>query len=107
MNRLFSDFFRDFWEDFSQGYQIFGQIFGHIFRHVCDHGFLVPKYNVQYYYDGEIQCTVLPGQGKQTIYSLLFEIQKIPKSILDTLCYYLNLPLNSLFIDQGVEGFLH
>ena len=39
-----------------------GQIFDQFFGQVFDQGFLPPKkYTVQYYWDGEIQCTVLPG----------------------------------------------
>ena len=78
MNSLFGEFFKDllpdflriFWPDFWPGFWP---------------GFLVPKYSVQVYWDGEIQGTVLPGQRKETIHYLLFEIQKIPISTLGTL----------------------
>ena len=81
--------------------QIFGQVFDQIFGQGFDQGLGDRKYSVQcywdrlysvqVYWDREIQCTVLPGQGKQTIYYLLFEIQKFPNSILDTIEHYLNI----------------
>ena len=60
------------------------------------------KYKVQYYWDGEIQCTVLPGQRKQTIDYLEFQIQNMHNFIAGALEYYLSTPLNSLFNDLGV-----
>ena len=33
----------------------------------------------------EIECAVLPGKTKQTIYYLLFEMQKVQNSMLDNL----------------------
>ena len=41
--------------------QIFGQIFDQIFGQVFGQVF-GPEYSVQYYRDGEIQCTVLLGR---------------------------------------------
>ena len=56
--------------------QIFDQIFGQMFDQVFDQGFWIRKYSVQVYWDGEIQCTGLPGQ-KNT------EIQEKPKTNLE------------------------
>ena len=39
------------------------------------------------------------GTGENTIYYLLFEIQKIPHSILGTTKYYLKIARDSLFIE--------
>ena len=56
-----------FWLDFDQIFdQIFGQVFdqiffGLVFDQGFDQGFWSPKYSVQFYWDGEIQCTFLPG----------------------------------------------
>ena len=93
----FSDIFGQIFAGFFG--QIFGQIFDQIFGQVFDQGFLAPKYSVQYYWDGQIQCTVLPGQRKHTIYYLLFEIPKLLSCILGTVKYYLKIARGSLFIE--------
>ncbi len=43
-----------------------------------------PQQRVQFYWDAEIQCTVLHTQRERTIYHLLFEVQQIPNCILGT-----------------------
>ena len=45
--------------------QVLGQILDHIFDQVFDQGFGIRKYSVQFYRDGELQCTVLLGQKIQ------------------------------------------
>ena len=87
MNSLFGEFFKDFWPDFWP--RFLARFLSRFLAGVLTRVFGPPKYSVQYYWDGEIQCTVLLGQRKHTIYYLLFEIQKIQNSILGTLKYYL------------------
>ena len=93
MNSLFGEFFRDFWP------RLLARFLTRFLAGVLTRVFGPQKYSVQYYWDGEIQCTVLPGQRKHTIYYLLFEILKFPNSILGTLCYYLNIARDSLFVE--------
>ena len=50
-----------YWNEF---WQIFGQVFDQVFDQVFGQGF-DQKYSVQFYWDGEIQCTVLLGQKIQ------------------------------------------
>ena len=65
--------------------QIFGGLFGQMFGHAFGRIFLGQNIHVQFYWGGEIQCTVVPGQGKQPVYYLQFQIQKILSCILGML----------------------
>ena len=58
MNRLFSDLFMDF----------LARCLVRMLVRILARSFGARRYSVQFYWDGEIQCTVLPGQRKQTIY---------------------------------------
>ena len=44
--------------------QVFDQIFGQVFDQGFDQGFWSQKYSVQFYWDGELQCTFLLGRKK-------------------------------------------
>ena len=46
---------------------------------VFDQGFGDRKYSVQYYWDGEIQCTVLPGQ-KNTVLQYYRDGEKLEEN---------------------------
>ena len=64
MPRQQFDFFRNFDKIFGQIFdQVFGQVLDQVFGQGLGEG-KPRKYSVQYYWDGKIQCTVLPGQGK-------------------------------------------
>ena len=54
----------------------FDQIFDQIFDQVFDQGFGIRKYSLQFYRDGEIQCTVLLGQKIQCTVLLGQKIQE-------------------------------
>ena len=90
MNSRFGEFCRIFVQVFGEFFdqilgQIFGQVFDNIFGRDFDQGLWPPR----------IQCAVLLGRrntvysttgtGENAIYYLLFEIQKIPNSILGTI----------------------
>ena len=64
------------------------------------------KYSVQFYWDGEIQCTVLLGQRNTVLQNyLLFtiQLQTIPETYFRYYILLFKIALNSLFIDQGVS----
>ena len=72
-----------FWPDFDQIFdQIFGQFFDQIFVQVFDQGFDQdfgsPKYSVQFYWNGEIQCTFLQGRKLTVLQLHQDHVSKIP-----------------------------
>ena len=68
-----------FWSDFDQIFdQIFGQVFDQVFDQGFDQGFWSPKYSVQFYWDGEIQCTFLPGPRNTVL-----QFYQAPEKILE------------------------
>ena len=62
--------------------RVFDEIFDQIFGQGFDQGLGVTKYSLQYYWDRKYSST---GTGENTIYYVLFEIQKIQKPILGTI----------------------
>ncbi len=56
--KIFDEILIRFWQSFGQ---VFDQGLGQGFDQVLGEG-KIPKYSVQYYWDGKIQCAVLLGR---------------------------------------------